>query len=98
MNASTEQREELNLEWWQETDLGLLVQQNKTGVKQIKTYSDRLRAAIELARSLAGQRHIIVNKFGEKYSDKGLNTLWGNARRKASVKLGVGGGFGVPFS
>ncbi|MDY4387852.1 tyrosine-type recombinase/integrase [Pectobacterium aroidearum] len=78
-----------DLEWWQETDLGLFVQQGKTGVKQIKTYSDRLRAALELARSLGGRRHIIVNKFGEKYSYKGLNTLWVNARRKASVKLGV---------
>ncbi|MEQ6971292.1 tyrosine-type recombinase/integrase [Pectobacterium polaris] len=78
-----------DLEWRQETELGLFIQQGKTGVKQIKTYSERLIAALDLARTLNGRRYIIVNKFGEKYSYKGLNTLWVNARRAASMKLGV---------
>ncbi|WP_033576121.1 integrase [Dickeya chrysanthemi] len=77
-----------DLEWSQETELGLFVQQGKTGVRQIKVYSDRLRAALDQARTLGGARHIIVNKFKEKYSYKGLNTLWVNARREASKKLG----------
>ncbi|WP_023640412.1 integrase [Dickeya zeae] len=77
-----------DLEWSQETELGLFVQQGKTGVRQIKVYSDRLRAALDQARTLGGARHIIVNKFKEKYSYKGLNTLWVNARREASQKLG----------
>ncbi|GGC04636.1 hypothetical protein GCM10007171_22150 [Dickeya fangzhongdai] len=77
-----------DLEWSQETELGLFVQQGKTGVRQIKEYTDRLRAALDQAKSLGGKRHIIVNKFREKYSYKGLNTLWVNARREAGQKLG----------
>lgn len=77
-----------DLEWRQETDLGLFVQQGKTGVKQIKEYTDRLRAVLDQARSLGGRRYIIANKFGDKYSHKGLNTLWVNARREAGKKLG----------
>ncbi|WP_038910907.1 tyrosine-type recombinase/integrase [Dickeya dadantii] len=77
-----------DLEWAQEMDLGLFIQQGKTGKKQIKAYTDRLRAALNKAKELGGSRYIIANSKGGKYSKSGLNDLFRKARSAASEKLG----------
>ncbi|PWC09228.1 integrase [Brenneria roseae subsp. americana] len=77
-----------DLEWDQEMELGLFIQQGKTGKKQIKAYSDRLLAALDMARTLGGHRYIIANTRGGKFSYTWLNDLWRRARAAASEKLG----------
>ncbi|WJV61044.1 integrase [Pectobacteriaceae bacterium C52] len=77
-----------DLEWSQELELGLFVQQGKTGKKQIKAYTERLRLALDKARTIGGKRYIIANSRGGKYSYNGLNDLWRKARAAASEKLG----------
>lgn len=77
-----------DLEWSQEMELGLFIQQGKTGKKQIKTYSARLLSALDKARTLGGVRYIIANAQGEKYSKSGFNDIWRKARSAASDKLG----------
>lgn len=44
----------LKMDWPQIMDKGIFIQQGKTGVKQIKAWTDRLRAAVDICRSWGG--------------------------------------------
>ncbi|MFV2601090.1 integrase, partial [Escherichia coli] len=43
----------LDLKWLDIMDKGIYIEQNKTGNKQIKEWSPRLRTAIQLARNVS---------------------------------------------
>ncbi len=71
---------------------GIFIEQNKTGKKQIKKWTPRLRAAIDLAKkhligkSAAG--YVIPSPSGGRMNKKTFNTWWNNAKKQAAVKLG----------
>lgn len=56
-------------------DAGLFIEQNKTGTKQIKEWSPRLRSAFQLARNTMGAngKYVITNSNGEKMTGRTLN-------------------------
>lgn len=66
-------------------ETGIFIRQSKTGVKQIKAWSPRLRAAVALARSLPlkpGIRSLFVihQTSGSKYTRDGFNSRWRDAK------------------
>lgn len=71
---------------------GIFIEQNKTGNKQIKQCSPRLRAAVDLAieklsgRSAAG--FLIPGPSGGAMNKKTFNTWWNKAKKAAAIKLG----------
>lgn len=67
---------------------GILIKQSKTAVAQIKAWSGRLSAAIDLAKSLqlnAGMSslYIIHQPSGHKYTRDGFNSRWRKAKEDA---------------
>lgn len=69
------------------TSEGLLIIQAKTGKKQIKLWSNRLRAAVERARKLRQERnplctHLMVNTRGKPFGEWELKALWKKARKE----------------
>lgn len=72
-------------------EAGIFIRQGKTGVKQIKAWSPRLRAAISLARSLPlkpgiSSLFLIHQPAGSKYSRDGFNTRWRDTKIAAQEK------------
>lgn len=72
-------------------ETGIFIRQGKTGVKQIKAWSPRLRAAVTLARSLPlkpGIRSLFVihQTSGSKYTRDGFNSRWRDAKIAAQEK------------
>ncbi|MFW3906689.1 tyrosine-type recombinase/integrase [Klebsiella pneumoniae] len=72
-------------------ETGIFIRQGKTGVKQIKAWSPRLRAAVALARSLPlkpGIRSLFVihQNSGSKYTRDGFNSRWREAKIAAQEK------------
>lgn len=71
---------------------GIFIEQNKTGKKQIKEWTPRLRAAIDKAlthlvgRSAAG--YVVPSPSGGKLNRKTFNTWWNDAKSAAGRKLG----------
>lgn len=71
---------------------GIFIEQNKTGKKQIKEWTPRLRAAIDKAlaqlvgRSAAG--FVIPSPSGGRLNRKTFNTWWNDAKKAAGLKLG----------
>lgn len=80
----------LALQWDEIMDKGIYIEQGKTGTKQIKSWSPRLRSAIQLARNTLAQigPHVITGKDGS-ITAKTLNTWWNNAKRAAEQKAGM---------
>lgn len=70
-------------------DAGLFIEQNKTGTKQIKEWSPRLRSAFQLARNTMGEngKYVITNANGEKVTGRTLNKWWDKAK-KAGTPFG----------
>lgn len=71
---------------------GLFIAQHKTGKKQIKAWSDRLRAAISLAKSLPlkpgmSSIYVLHKADGQKYTRDGFNSRWEQAREEARKKF-----------
>lgn len=69
---------------------GIFIKQGKTGKKQIKAWTERLRAAIALANSLPlkdGMVSIFMlhQQHGQGYTRDGFNSRWKSAREKAIV-------------
>ena len=79
----------LKMNWNQIMDKGIFIQQGKTGVKQIKAWTERLRDAVELCRQGADEGPIIRTMYGERYSYKGFNEAWRKARSAAAETLGT---------
>ncbi|MED7790418.1 tyrosine-type recombinase/integrase [Klebsiella aerogenes] len=71
---------------------GIFIEQNKTGKKQIKEWTPRLRAAIDKAltqlvgRSTAG--YVVPSPSGGRLNRKTFNTWWNDAKKVAGLKLG----------
>ncbi len=66
--------------------IGLYIKQGKTGKKQIKKWTPRLKNAIKTSVKQPSQiktRHIIHNRKGQPYSDKGLKGMMGKIVDKA---------------
>ncbi len=78
----------LKMDWPQIMDKGIFIQQGKTGVKQIKAWTDRLRAAVDICRSWGETGSVIKTMYGERYSYKGFNEAWRKARTAAANYLG----------
>ncbi|MGP0902875.1 tyrosine-type recombinase/integrase [Serratia sp. CY76391] len=67
---------------------GIFIRQGKTGAKQIKAWSDRLRSAITLADTLPikdgiSSVYVIHQRNGNRYTRDGFNTQWRNAKLAA---------------
>lgn len=68
---------------------GIFIRQGKTGVRQIKAWSPRLLAAIELSKQLPTRHSQVVSTFvlrqanGDKYTASGFNKHWRKARAEA---------------
>lgn len=72
-------------------DRGILIQQSKTAVSQIKAWTDRLRAAIVLADKLplsSGMMSIFVlhQQSGSRYTRDSFNAHCMKAKKAAAVK------------
>ncbi|WP_284972507.1 Rrf2 family transcriptional regulator [Atlantibacter hermannii] len=81
----------LDLRWSEVLDSGIFIQQNKTGTKQIKEWSPRLRSAIQLSRNTFGTNgdYVISTSKGGKVITKTLNNWWNFAKRAAEQKAGI---------
>ncbi|WP_312744143.1 tyrosine-type recombinase/integrase [Cedecea neteri] len=71
---------------------GIFIEQNKTGKKQIKQWSPRLRAAVDLAIEKLSRRSatgfLIPGPSGGAMNKKTFNTWWNKAKKAAAIKLG----------
>lgn len=83
----------LAMTWDQEREEGIYIKQGKTGKKQIKAWSPRLRKAIGIAKSLRKgnviSRWVICQSNGRNYTDRGFHEGWNEAREKARVSTGM---------
>ena len=85
------QSDVLSLSEEQISDMGIFIRQGKTGVKQIKAWTPRLRAAVSLARALPlkpGIRSLFLihQPSGSKYTRDGFNSRWREAKLAAQAK------------
>lgn len=69
-------------------DEGIYIRQGKTGVKQIKAWSPRLRAAVALAQTLTANTGIISTfvlrqPTGDRYTAAGFTNHWRKAKEEA---------------
>lgn len=69
---------------------GIFICQHKTNAKQIKAWSDRLRAVIALADELPlklglSSLYILHQSNGSKYTRDGFNSAWAKARATAAA-------------
>lgn len=87
----------LDLRWDEVMDMGIYIEQNKTGTKQIKEWSPRLRAAIQLARNAFGESggFVIKGATGNKASPRLVNEWWNKAKKSAESRCGTP--FGCTF-
>ncbi|MCE6965988.1 tyrosine-type recombinase/integrase [Enterobacter sp. MW07] len=71
---------------------GIFIEQNKTGKKQIKQWTPRLRAAIDLARQhflhQSATGFVLPSPTGGRMNKKTFNTWWNNAKKRAALRLG----------
>lgn len=81
--------------WGDVMDAGLFIEQNKTGTKQIKEWSPRLRSAFQLARNTIGEngKYVITNSDGEKVTSRTINKWWDKTKKAAEQKAGVPFGY-----
>lgn len=67
---------------------GIFIRQGKTSAKQIKAWSTRLTAAIELAKSLplkdgVSSVYVVHQQNGGRYTRDGFNSRWAQAKEDA---------------
>lgn len=71
---------------------GIFIEQNKTGKKQIKQWTPRLKSAVELAKKhfihQSPDGYVLPSPSGGRMNKKTFNTWWNNAKKEAAVKLG----------
>ncbi|EMH1274631.1 tyrosine-type recombinase/integrase [Enterobacter hormaechei] len=70
---------------------GIFIRQGKTAAKQIKAWSERLLAAVELAKTLPLKNGIssvyLIHQFnGRRYTRDGFNSRWQQAKEEAQKK------------
>lgn len=81
----------LKMRWSQVGDDGIDIQQGKTGARQIKLWSPRLRAASAAAKTLSDNAlgfYLVVKPDGMPYTDNGFNSAWRDAVAAAREKTG----------
>ncbi|GAB6017137.1 MAG: tyrosine-type recombinase/integrase [Serratia ureilytica] len=71
---------------------GILIQQSKTGVAQIKAWGKRLEAAISAAKALPlkpgmSSIYVIHQPSGAKYTRDGFNSRWMKAKQEAKERF-----------
>lgn len=81
----------LDLKKSQLTDQGILIQQSKTAVIQIKAWTDRLRAAVEMADTMSMHDgmisiYVIHQPSGSRYTRDAFNAQWMKAKKIAAEK------------
>lgn len=86
------QADVLSMKKMQLLENGIMIQQSKTGVAQIKAWGPRLKAAIALAGTLpinAGMSSIFVlhQASGAGYTRDGFNSRWMKAKQEAKDKF-----------
>lgn len=86
------QADVLDLKKVQLLPTGILMQQSKTSVKQIKAWSPRLKAAIDLATTLPDENtivsaYVLHTTSGGAYSRDGFNSRWRKAKEAAKEKF-----------
>lgn len=71
---------------------GIFIEQNKTGKKQIKQWSPRLRTAVDLALKFFAHQsatgYLLPAPSGGRMNKKTFNTWWNDAKKKAALVLG----------
>lgn len=90
--CAARQADVLEMQKSQLLDDGIFIRQGKTGKKQIKGWSERLQAAIEMAGTLPisdgiTSVYVIHQRSGAKYSRDGFNSRWTRAREEAAEKF-----------
>ncbi|MGP7732984.1 tyrosine-type recombinase/integrase [Oceanimonas smirnovii] len=81
----------LKLRWSSVLEEGIFIQQGKTGAKQIKAWSPRLRAIITQAKNLSKNAlgtYVVIKPDGMPYTDNGFNAAWRTAVLNAREKTG----------
>ncbi|OCG32823.1 integrase [Gilliamella sp. Fer2-1] len=82
----------LKLTHEQISEEGIYVKQGKTGTRQIKLWTDRLRSIIDFAKlhfpPVTKKSPLILNSMGKAYSYKNFNEHWNEDKKKAEEKLG----------
>ncbi|WP_445494647.1 tyrosine-type recombinase/integrase [Photorhabdus sp. SF281] len=82
----------LKLKHNQISEQGIYIKQGKTGAKQIKQWTDRLREtinyAVELFPPASTQSHVILNADGNQFTKSGFDNHWRETKEKAAQKLG----------
>lgn len=78
-------------------DDGIFIRQGKTGRKQIKAWTDRLRDAVDLAKRLRAEilskrpgvtsPYLILTRTMTPYTARGLKSLWSNNRKLVRGKV-----------
>lgn len=84
--CAARQGDVLKLTKVQISDDGINIRQGKTGKKQIKAWTPRLKKAIELAKTLKSKHdsiYIIPTQKGTAYTSDGFRTMWHKAITKA---------------
>lgn len=90
--CSARQADVLTLTYSQLSNDGIFIEQGKTGKKQIKAWTDRLKAAIELSKTLPLSSgiislYVIHQSKGSKYTRDGFNSRWQKAKEEAVKKF-----------
>ena len=90
--CAARQKDVLELNVFQLKEEGIFIQQSKTAKKQIKTWTPRLRAAVELALAQNPERagnHVIRTLGGGKYTGTGFHSVFYKAQRLAAERSGI---------
>jgi len=81
----------LDLKKGQLTEKGILIQQSKTAVAQIKGWTDRLRDAVSIAEQMPlkpgmNSIYLLSQASGSKYTRDSFNAHWMKAKKAAAEK------------
>lgn len=81
----------LELKKSQLTEQGILIQQSKTAVTQIKAWTDRLHAAVEMANKMPVNPgmvsiYLLHQRSGARYTRDAFNAQWMKAKKLAAEK------------
>ena len=90
--CAARQADVLALTYSQLTENGIYIKQGKTGVAQIKSWTERLRAAIKLSDTLPidvgiSSIYILHQSRGSGYSRDGFNSRWRKAKEVVAKKF-----------
>lgn len=72
------------------TNDGIHIWQRKTGRVQLKRWTPRLRAAVDMVRNNKKQRditchYLICTRAGDRYTREGFNSIWSREQRAAAL-------------